>query len=189
MFNFNFLFISLLLVISLITGCSSLDKSPALDDQVASELSWHWQAKGRLAIKTSQDNASGGFDWQQDGANYQIELSGPLGQGRVSIKGEPFYVQLVEGKEIQEAASPEILFANAGWQLPLSNLVYWLQGHPAPGKVDWLTRHQFSQDGWQVEWRKFTQLKQQTLPSLLLVSNEQLSLRLAVNQWQLVDSP
>lgn len=177
---------------SLLSACSLQPQvvAPTADAQAATDL-WHWQVQGKLAVSRGQNSDSANLTWQQQGANYSIRVFGPLGQGAAQLEGEPFYVRLTSSNgEVFEAASPENLaFLNRDWQLPLSNLVYWVRGLPAPGQVTWLAENQIEQEGWQVQWRRLTQVDDYVLPSLLVVKKDGVSLRLALNKWNLTVEP
>lgn len=168
---------------SLLIACSSQPKQ-LIATNLASPTGY-WYAEGRLALNSPSNNLSGSFNWLQEDAHYKLEVSGPFGQGHTLITGQPFYIELTNSQYQLAAASPELLFAELDWQLPLSNLVYWLQGKPAPGPLEELAENKFSQQGWLVEIRKFAQVNNQQLPSLLLITNKDYSLRLAIKKWQL----
>ena len=65
---------------------------------------------------------------------FDIRLSGPLGRGAARPTGRPDAVSLeVAGQGRFEADSPEALVeAQLGWQLPVSHLLWWVRGLPAP---------------------------------------------------------
>ncbi|GLR64750.1 lipoprotein insertase outer membrane protein LolB [Marinospirillum insulare] len=180
---------ALLLVISACTSQPSLPT--ATDDLTPNAQLWHWQAQGRIAFANNKNNHSANLDWQQNGYNYQLQLFGPLGQGSARLEGAPFKVILTtsDGKQV-EASSPEQLLAdNSDWELPLSNMLYWIRGIKAPGKHKEINENSFLQHGWQVEWRRFSQVGEHQLPSLLIAEKGPLSFRLAINKWQIFSTP
>ena len=93
-----------------------------------------WQLTGKLGIRTANDSGSASLKWSQQIANYQINLSGPLGQKRMIITGTPEKVRLEQtGEPVQEAKTAEALIKkSAGWTLPVTQLAYWVRGVPAP---------------------------------------------------------
>lgn len=172
-------------LVSLIAGCSSLSKPKQLIATNPNSLTGYWYAEGRLAVTSPTANLNGSFNWLQEDVNFSLEVVGPFGQGHTKISGQPFYIELINNQHQLAAASPELLFAELDWQLPVSNLVYWLQGKPAPGLIESLAPNKFYQQGWLVEIRKFMQVNNQPLPSLLLITNNDYQLRLAIKKWQL----
>lgn len=178
-----------LIAFILLAGCSSQPLAPppsSHSDDAKAEL-WNWQVQGRLAVKDGTDQQSANLDWQQQGYTYQILIFGPLGQGAARLDGRPFYVTLTTGDgQHLEASSPEQLMAQGlGWSLPLSNLIYWVRGLPAPGPYQQSDSHSLRQGQWEVEWRRFTQVDDYRLPSLLIARQGEFELRLALNSWQL----
>lgn len=187
-FDYRLLSACLLLVL-LLSGCSSQPLAPPPPSEALQPNAqlWHWQAQGRLAIKDGQENHSANLDWQQQGYSYQLMIFGPMGQGTARLDGQPFRVTLTtsDGQTL-EASSPEQLIREGlGWDFPLSNLIYWLRGLPAPGQHQLLGSQNLIQGNWEVEWRRFTQVEGYTLPSLLIARQGDLELRLAINTWQL----
>lgn len=179
---------SLIIWLFVLAGCSSQPLAPPSDQDFAPNAQlWHWQAQGRLAVKDGQEHHSANLDWQQEGFAYQIMIFGPLGQGSARLDGQPFHVTLTtaEGESL-EASSPEQLIRQGlGWDLPLSNLIYWVRGLPAPGPYQLVDTNNLIQGSWEVEWRRFIQVEGYTLPSLLIARQGQFELRLAINSWQL----
>ncbi len=73
-----------------------------------------------------------------------------------------------------EAQSPEALLEEQlGWKLPVSHLVWWVRGLPAPDSKSRLGLDNDSrlatleQDGWQVEYLSYTEQNGYWLPDLL----------------------
>jgi len=179
----------LLLLLSACTGRPSLPT--ATDDLKPNAKLWHWQAQGRIAFTNKKASHSANLDWQQDGYNYQLQLFGPLGQGSARLEGKPFKVILTtsDGTQIEASSPEQLLTENSGWELPLSNMIYWIRGMTAPGKYQKIDEQTFIQNGWLVEWRRFSQVDQYLLPSLLTAEKDQLSFRLAINKWQIFSVP
>lgn len=175
-----------------LNACTSQPSLPAATkDLKPNGQLWHWQAQGRIAFANKKSNHSANLDWQQDGYNYQLQLFGPLGQGSARIEGKPFKVILTtsDGKQI-EATNPEQLLAeNSTWELPLSNMLYWIRGITAPGKFQQINKQTFIQNNWRVEWRRFSEVDEHQLPSLLIAEKGHLSFRLAINKWQIFPAP
>jgi len=196
----KFLFLLFTLALS---ACSTLPKPQQISTTTPS-INWsqrqaklaaikYFQIDGAVAIKTPQKAFSANLHWQQMSAqNYIVNLFGPLGMGAVTIKGQPGLVTLQDSQQIYQAASPEqLLENNMDWELPITNLYYWVRGLPAPGlqakiqldKANHLILLQ--QQGWTITYLAYTQVSYLELPSKILLSNHYLSVRVVIGMWQL----
>lgn len=188
--SFKYLVISCLLL--LISACTSQPGLPTATQTLGPNAQlWHWQAQGRIAFANEKNNHSANLDWLQIGYSYQLQILGPLGQGSARLEGEPFKVILTtsDGKQLQASSPEQLLAENSDWELPLSNMVYWIRGIVAPGNYQKIDKQTFIQNGWKVEWRRFAQVDNYQLPSLLIAEKGQISFRLAINKWQLFPAP
>lgn len=179
-------------VLLLLTACSNQPSLPIATENLEPNAQlWHWQAKGRIAFANATTNHSANLNWQQNGYAYQLQIFGPLGQGSARLEGEPFKVTLTtsDGQQVQASSPEQLLAEHSAWELPISNLVYWVRGIKAPGQLVQINSQTLVQNGWQVEWRRFTQVNDYQLPSLLVAKKGPLSFRLSINQWQLLPEP
>jgi outer membrane lipoprotein LolB len=197
-------FLTIFLVCLWLTGCASFqpfqrEMKPAVDQDMAwndrvqmlSQIK-NWDLKALIAIRNTKDNQSATLNWQQTKQNYEISLFGPLGSNAVTLTGQPGKVILAtaDGKKIV-AANPESLLATqTGWQLPVSNLYYWIRGLPAPNSP---SRKQFDayhhlmilhQQGWIIRYQHYVSFKGIDVPSRIVLENSQLSVKIVINQWQ-----
>ncbi|MCQ4318468.1 lipoprotein localization protein LolB [Stutzerimonas zhaodongensis] len=151
-----------------------------------------WQISGKIGIQAPQDSGSGTLFWLQRQDYFDIRLSGPLGRGATRLTGRPDAVSLeVAGQGRYEAESPEALVeTQLGWQLPVSNLLWWVRGLPSPESrsrvqldVDGrLARLQ--QDGWDVEYLAYSEEDGYALPSRIKLAGRDLKITLVVKDWQ-----
>lgn len=74
------------------------------------------------------------YAWGQQQDRFAIELIGALGLGKTNIEYNGSSATLTSEKTgTLSAASPDELLKKAtGWQVPVSQLPYWISGHPAP---------------------------------------------------------
>ncbi len=158
----------------------------------------HWQVNGKLGIRTAEDSGSASLKWSQEATNYQINLSGPLGQKRMVITGTPEKVRLEQtGEPAQEAKSPEALIKQQlGWTLPVTQLAYWVRGVPAPkGRISRLEQNsigliaQLQQGDWLVTYDNYSDQtfddKILPLPRKITAEYQDVRLILVIRQWQL----
>jgi outer membrane lipoprotein LolB len=95
---------------------------------------------GKIGITTpatAQAPAQAGsafYAWGQQGDRFAIELVGALGIGKTNIEYNGQTATLVSEKTgSMTASSPDELLKKAtGWQVPISQLPYWISGKPAP---------------------------------------------------------
>jgi len=194
--------IGLLCLTTLFSGCSLLTPQP--EQPVPSADSWpthqqrqlamnNWQMSGKIGIRLPSENHSANIHWQQLSEHYEIELTGPLGQGGAKIEGNGNGVIInVAGEEPVWAASPELLMDQAlGWQFPVRELLYWVRGIPAPdspfnqtlidNRLDSLR-----QNDWKIKYLRYNQQDNYTLPGKLVISRNDLHITIIAKQWKIL---
>lgn len=191
-----------LLLLLLISGCahrSTLTPPPdLLAHQQQLQAISQWELHGKLGIRTSDDSGSASLKWAQQASDYQINLSGPLGQKRMIITGTPHKVRLEQsGSEPLEARSAEALIKKAaGWTLPVAQLTYWVRGVPAPKqRITHLQQNaagllaQLEQGGWSITYSQYKNypLGNQTfaLPGKITAEHKDVRLVLVVRDWKM----
>lgn len=129
---------------------------------------------GKIGVTTpatEYSNAQSGsafYGWGQDDDRFSIELTGALGIGYTLISYDGHTATLTSEKVgSQTADNPEELLLTAtGWQAPISQLAYWISGHPAPSdseqQLDSQARLATAVNG---DWRaEFSYQPNETLP-------------------------
>ncbi|WP_079200838.1 lipoprotein insertase outer membrane protein LolB [Pseudomonas sp. CC6-YY-74] len=189
-------------LIALLAGCTGLTSRESLEGEGSPAL-WQshkqqisrldaWQISGKVGIRAPQDSGSGTLFWLQRQDYYDIRLSGPLGRGAARLTGRPGDLQLeVANQGRYQAASPEqLLQQQLGLNLPVSHLLWWIRGLPAPDSKSRLTLDRdsrlahLSQDGWQVEYLRYTEQDGYWLPERLKLSGHDLQVTLVIKDWQ-----
>jgi outer membrane lipoprotein LolB len=183
----------------ILTHCASI--APPAQNQ---SLSWakreqqlsaiqSWDLHGAIAIHATQNSGSATLHWQQQGQQYTISLFAPLGAYSFTLTGQPQQIEFVrwDGKKFH-AKDPETLMAQQlGWHLPLSNLTYWIRGLPAPQIAaekrfdDYHHLIQLNQQGWNIEFLRYTTVNGIDLPAKMVLKYPQLNVKIIVSQWQL----
>ena len=122
--------LAILLVLATHLGCSSLTPRPDVDDFGADGFA----VSGRLGVNRGTDGFSSSFLWRFADPDFDIELWGPLGQGRTRIEGRGDAVTIVEGNGTvhHERDTAQTMERWLGVSVPVSALVHWLRGEPAP---------------------------------------------------------
>ena len=192
----------LLLTLLFISGCahrgSLTPPQNIVEHQRQLQAISDWQLTGKLGIRTTGDSGSASVKWVQQLANYQINLSGPLGQKSMIITGTPEKVRLEQtGEPAQEAKTAEALIKRSvGWTLPVAQLAYWVRGVPAPKlRITQLQQNetgliaQLIQGGWSITYSNY---RDQTfngtilpLPGKVTAEFEDVRLILVIRDWQL----
>ncbi|MGY4490625.1 lipoprotein insertase outer membrane protein LolB [Pseudomonas sp. TE3610] len=189
-------------LIALLAGCTGLGTREALQGQ-GNPQQWGihktqlaqldgWQIDGKVGIRAPKDSGSGTLFWLQRQDYYDIRLSGPLGRGAARLTGRPGQVVLeVANQGRYEATTPEqLLGEQLGWDLPVSHLVWWVRGLPAPDTKSKLTLDgdsrlaSLQQDGWSVEYLSYTEQNGYTLPDRIKLHGRDLDVTLVVKSWQ-----
>lgn len=206
----NLFKILIISVCVLLTGCASLQKpstpaastAAATPQAAAKPTTWEqhlsevkqinsWALRGSVSISHTNKTDLASLRWQQQPGNYNIMLSGPLSIGRVGLSGSEGSVTLAQsGKQSVTAASAEQLMQQQlGWQLPVSNMYYWVRGIPAPGgkprmQMD-AQNHltQLAQQGWLINYSGYKQVNQVDLPGTVSLSNPRLQVRVVIKSW------
>ncbi|MCQ4324761.1 lipoprotein localization factor LolB [Stutzerimonas stutzeri] len=151
-----------------------------------------WQISGKIGIRAPQDSGSGTLFWLQRQDYFDIRLSGPLGRGATRLTGRPDAVSLeVAGQGRFEATSPEALVEQQlGWRLPVSHLLWWVRGLPAPDSRSRLSLDgssrlaRLEQDGWQVDYLAYAEHDGFALPERIRLQGHDLQITLVVKDWQ-----
>lgn len=190
------------LILSLaLTGCQAVPDIPEVADggpvwqqhrqAVANIQQWH--ITGRLAVTNQESAWNMDMQWQQQGDNYQIELSGPFGTGKVQLTGNGRGVQLrnADQQVFYATSAEELLYAQTGVLMPIADLRYWVLGIPAPQHAQrpgfdphgQLTR--LRQADWDIRFRRYTQVNGLSLPDKIFIArnDKQIDVRLVVDEW------
>lgn len=197
---FQAAFLSFLLVL---TGCARVPVSPVTATYQPA-LSWpqrqaqlsaiqDWDLKSAMSVQQGKQVTFASLDWQQRGDHYQQQITGPFNLGGVRIVGMPGQVTLWKSEnEKISAKTPEQLIQQAfQWQLPISNMYYWVRGLPAPGSSPQEVFDNFhrltalTQDGWTIEYLAYQRINNIDLPQQMLLISAQLQVKLVIQQWRI----
>jgi outer membrane lipoprotein LolB len=147
--------------------------------------------QGRIGVVAGSDGFSGRLRWVQDGARSTVSLDGPLGVGGVRISDAAGVLTLTTpaGEALDSQAAQDELVRRLGFEPPLGNLRYWLQGVPAPGDPSTETADaggylgSLEQDGWTVTFGAYMQTSDGALPQRLTVTRGTVRVRLLLESW------
>lgn len=155
----------------------------------------HWTINGAMGINMPNYAQAASMVWQQQARDYQVSLFGPFGVGRTTLTGTPTAVTLLASGKQYKAKTPEKLMQEVlGWQLPVTNLYFWVRGLPAPNSPATTTFDAFhhltelKQQGWKILYLRYTAIKGVDLPSKLVLQHGQLQVKFVIAKWQLTDN-
>lgn len=192
--------ISLLLSFLLLVGCATVTPPEAPPTQ----LSWaaretllnklqSWEVNGKIAVHTAQESGSATIDWSQQQQNFRISLMGPFGSHNATLSGQPGAVTLVtsDGKHIVAKSPEQLLAQQMGWQLPVSNMNYWIRGLPAPGipvSNQFDVYHRLTllvQQGWNIQYLSYMNVNGIELPQKISISSATVNSKIIIYNWKL----
>lgn len=176
--------------LAVVAACTGLPQSQGVSGADA------FSRNGRFAITATefdgkQQAVQGGFTWQDNGREYVLDLTNPLGSTEARVEGRPGSAVLTRANGSRlEAPSPDALAEDAiGSPVPVSGLRDWLRGRlSAQPEAQSVQRDDaghlssFEQGGWSARLSRYD-----TLGPMLLVLERQetgrrIVVRLVVNQ-------
>ena len=170
------------LVLTVLAACQTAPIKPAVW-QAGSRDALNFVASGRLAVKQNEKGSYANFDWDSNGRMQQLSVSTPLGNtvGELCQDGTGVVATASNGEVYQAATASELSERLMGFAIPVESLDLWAHGYYAentPHTVD--EQGRLLQAGWKIE----RQVHAEGHPRLLVLDNQQLSIRLAFNDYQ-----
>ena len=153
-----------------------------------------WGLKGRIAVRTNDESGSGTLYWTQRKDDYDIRVIASFSGGVYELSGADGVVSLrAPDQRVLQAEDAETLLRQAaGWYFPVSDLVYWIRGLPAPGlEVDQLLLDAenrlstLNQGGWSIRYKSYVRIDGSSMPGRLDLENDQVRVRLSIREWNL----
>lgn len=153
----------------------------------------HWEFTGRIGVRDDKESHSSRIRWQQHDDDYVINLWGTLNAGATEITGTSAGVILRQQDNAPLSAStPEqLVYDQLGYELPVSELRYWIKGIPAPDArstpvFDIDNRLiNLQQSGWSVEYLGYTNYQTESLPTRIRIEKAPLRLDFVRLDWTL----
>ena len=170
------------LVLTVLAACQTAPIKPAVW-QAGSRDALNFVASGRLAVKQNEKGSYANFDWDSNGRMQQLSVNTPLGNtvGELCQDGTGVVATASNGEVYQAATASELSERLMGFAIPVESLDLWAHGYYAentPHTVD--EQGRLLQAGWKIE----RQTDGESHPRLLVLDNQQLSIRLAFNDYQ-----
>lgn len=190
-----------LLLVAFLAACTPLRIAPPVNPEwknrqaVLADIR-QWEFTGSISVRDENESHSSRIRWQQQQERYRINLWGTFNVGATEINGAPGRVSIEQqGEPPLITTTPEQLIRDElGYELPVSQLNYWLRGIPSPG-----SRHEpvfgennqlteLQQDGWTIRYMAYSNYDIETLPVRIRMEKPPLRVDLLRLNWSL-DSP
>ena len=153
---------------------------PAPSGEVAFDL------RGRFSVSQDGRAQSGNFFWRQFAAGFEVDLWGPLGQGRARLIGAGGGLTLVDarGVAVFDGDAEALMRRELGWSAPLAAFSAWVTGRPAPSwPVRVHGRGAFEQLGWRVAVTAWRDVGGQALPGRIEATRRGVRIVVACREW------
>ena len=193
--------VAALAALMLAAGCRTLPPgapvgpgadAPWPEQRAALEKLDRYALNGRVAVAAQGQGFSATLRYQQQPRGSNLALDGPLGIGglRVQIDGEDIEIATSRGEKLDGQSARDELERRLGFQLPLTELRWWLLGIPAPGEASVNQDagsgeiHDFTQGGWHVSINTRAAGLGFSLPQKMTAEREGARLKLFVQGWE-----
>jgi outer membrane lipoprotein LolB len=151
-----------------------------------------WQLSGRIAVSNGDDGGNADVEWSQDGERYDLRLRAPVTGKNWRLHGDAHSATLegVRNETLTGSNAAELLAREANWQLPVSELEYWVRGLRAPGAKAELVFDEAQrpakllQSGWTIEYREYFADRDPALPRKVFATKGKHRVRLFIEDWQ-----
>lgn len=185
-------FLVYIALIAWLGGCAVSPEKPAGEYQLSNmqylQQQKEWLLEGRLALVNEKDSVSVTINWRHSELRDDIELVGPLAQGRVKISVTPDEVAVDDGDDPQVFYGPvnDVLAEQLGVDLPVDSLKFWVLGVNDPRQVYSEQPFGFYQGSWLVRFREMQVVNTHTLPKKMTAEKDKTRIKLIVDQWVLM---
>jgi outer membrane lipoprotein LolB len=175
----------------MLSACTTVPVEPEVHySKIAREHLYkleRWSFEGRLALTGKNDSWSASINWGHRTDDEKIKLSGPLGQGAtvIQLTGDLVTIDRGDGQAQSSTQPEEFINQQLGMFVPVHSLRYWVVGLPEPTSAFVETAAGFMQDGWLIEYKQMQPVDDQSMPRKITVTNEQVKLKLIIDQWVL----
>lgn len=174
---------SLLTIIAITAGCATTIPDPNKPLE-------KYTAIGRAALKAPENSGQASFNWEQKTPEeLKLIVQGPLGSGRIDLAVAPNESVLKTEEKTYTGKSPDELFTEiTGFDWPISGMQNWLVGTPN-AKATNIERDDknriiaFKEDGWNIQYKKWTNYKKRDIPQSIELTRGDVRLRLLVEHW------
>ncbi len=182
------------LLVLVLSGCASVPIEPEGRYEIQVRESLYklerWSFEGRVAITGKKEAWQANINWDHTANDEKIKLAGPLGQGAtlIQLTGDSVVIDRGDNKPLTSTQPELFINQQLGLFVPVQSLRYWVIGLPQPSSRYNLTPTGFTQAGWLIDYKQTKSVNGRVMPYKITVSNEQLKLKLIIDQWVLNDA-
>ncbi len=152
-----------------------------------------WTLDGRFAASDGRHGGSGSLSWRQKGQRYRFTLRAPITGKSVQLDGGPDGAILsgVGKQPLAGRSAGEVLGEEFGWDVPVTDLAWWVRGLRAPGRAAILTfganglPATLDQDGWHVDYLGWYAERNPPLPRKVYASRDPYTVRVLIENWDM----
>ncbi len=156
-----------------------------------------WTVNGRISVIRGEENWYARFSWIQQGNDFQIRFTGPLGETSLQVSQTASDVRLNTSSVAKKGDDLEqLILQETGWVFPVSSLRYWLHGQPEPSataKIQYNKTAQIreiDQQGWHIQYTRWMSVAEsatakKVLPKKLVITRDDLKIKIIISQWLL----
>jgi outer membrane lipoprotein LolB len=176
-----------LAAVAVLSGCALLKPSPPPPPAPAFEL------VGRVAVTHEGRAFTSGVRWQHGAARDELWLMTPTGQALAHIVGDANGAVFTgaDRSEHRAADIASLIRRALGWEMPVTQLAWWVQGQLAPGAVVQAVERDahgrisvLAQEGWRIAYAyESGDTPDGRLRRLDLAGDEQ-EIRLVIDAWR-----
>ncbi len=178
---------AILLGVFFLAGCASLRATP--DTPPPREALTAFSLEGRFSLRHEDKNYSGRLSWRHSGANNELLLSSPFGQGMAEITTSDRGARLTtsDGK-VYSAADAETLTRQVlGYPLPLARLTDWVRGRGMAAGLAELDAYarplRLQHEDWTIDYTYDSDDAQAPPSGIFAERSGGLELRLRIDEW------
>lgn len=152
-----------------------------------------FEAFGKVSFTNGKQGGHASFEWQQFSSDrYSILLVGALGIAAVRINhtGDEVRLSTSRGEKYVAKSSEQLIKKTLGWDIPVTPLIYWLRGIPAPGKKPSraMLDHQdhlvlLEQQGWKITYQSYFRVSGVDLPHKLILEHGPIRVKFIFKKW------
>lgn len=152
-----------------------------------------WNINGSISVTYNKHRDIAYFEWVQNQDGYKINISGPMNLKSVRITGDVDKVEFCRSNNqcVKDKSSKKLFFNQFGWQLPVSNIKYWILARPVPGKIKAKQFDQyghlvaFEQQDWKINYFDFKAVSDVDLPRIMQLRNKNIFIKVIIKNISL----
>lgn len=193
--NINRFFVGLIALATCILNSTTISANETVSQEVRQkklQTITSFEASGKVSFTHGKQGGNASFEWNQIHNHYSILLVGALGIAAVRINNDGKEVCLTtsRGEKFLAPTAEQLIKQTLGWDIPVTPLVYWLRGIPAPGKSPsraMLDKYDhlvlLEQQGWKITYQSYMNVNGVELPQKISLEHGRVKVRFIFKKW------